>query len=670
MTGRERLVSGKVAELKTKTPIFTESQLEANFNKEWFFVPYEKTRNYLNENWGSAALSAPLWITGIVEAFNSDATALQKTAAVAAVIPVVGNLLGLGTSWESSDLAGVLINSGFLVIEVGSIGAEIGGYATLAAALGPIGTLAALAAGFYVVAKSMLDESAAVRAQENDLIPNRDMTWNAFVKDLLNPASEHSQWLYDSTTAWAASYYELLAGQALQITTTILTAEHAHGNTATSLRQALVTHQKEWQPLGKAADEFIATIALNVRTEFIKQIKESMHGLWNSPVAAAFKAALNTRVDAIAREKFKYDAFGLDPGMRANLLQQAQDWSAKKKREVDAAPPLTELDDNHLNNLLNTLEWPKGNDHYFEKSLDLPSTKIQINTHGTEGVTLSVSPGVNTRVLDIKTKKEGSIEPYVELLSTNKDYEVDGTAIEVKPSKESDDALKIRLGGDYTVRGTDKHSRKPNYIISASGRPGFAINPKRWDEEQISKRAPQTLKSDSLTVDVNPPAVTVNISVTLNQAELANLFCMNPFENLADDLTVSLPSPSYDLNTVRGDRSSQVIGWGAPYGSTQRYTICWVPGYFSSGELAQLAEIIEPHSGTFKIILSVQVSKDGQTLTLNATVPSGSDENYKVEFKSANAYAILSSKNRAIDVNFYPSSMPTTENVSLEFGKV
>ncbi|MFI1166289.1 hypothetical protein ACH4UM_22475 [Streptomyces sp. NPDC020801] len=204
-----------------KAPSFTSDLAETWRNPNKVFQPFGASSGAVGEKTGSlsktltngwslfnhAATPAmvALWIHSVVQAFSTDASDLDKAAATLAVVPVVGQLVGIAQTSVNKDYVGLATN---LIVLLASA-AELTGQPEAALVLGVAGFVTWVVGGLVNAIQNAIARSALIDMDQ--IIAKRDTAWHDFmgsaIKNKTIPAL-----LADAQSAFDAAQKQLLWG--------------------------------------------------------------------------------------------------------------------------------------------------------------------------------------------------------------------------------------------------------------------------------------------------------------------------------------------------------------------------------------------------------------------------------------------------------------------------
>ncbi|MFF4410623.1 hypothetical protein [Streptomyces sp. NPDC001404] len=254
-----------------------------------FYVPYDKTRAQLGGeriNWGNVVThtgGAVLWGAGVAVAFSRESTDLDKTAAVAALVPLVGSALQVAVDFQDKDFAGVGVDGLAALME----GLEIFGVTS-----GAAGPAFAVALAYHLT-KSWTDHINASYEEMRGLPAERDKQW----KKLLN------QYLQDDKQGWlakrggteaVAAGIGLVQAAEMQRAAVKGLAHAASTATGSGTVNSVETGSRKWSDSQqfKDADAKVDDLTDNtpklVRSALAKALKKGFDGAWTEKTGQDF----------------------------------------------------------------------------------------------------------------------------------------------------------------------------------------------------------------------------------------------------------------------------------------------------------------------------------------------------------------------------------------------
>ncbi|MFE0063167.1 ribosome-inactivating family protein [Streptomyces sp. NPDC059003] len=346
----DELVRAKVSMSQGKEIKITPEIQVAARESNAFFVPYEKTRGALANEFKlkagarvGAAVGSALWIAGVVNAFSHDTSALDKAAALTAPVPVLGNLLGIVNSIDSKDITGTTVNAGMLLAEL----AEILGVSEA----GPVG----LFIGGMITVASM---GHRLEEDFDAVVKQRNKIWSENLRKQLEELAT------SGSGSYAELYFEFLKGQALQSATvrwlTALAearATTAQGTEPDDEHVADVLNQLEAQGKFRKTDgevrESVQRTGVQLRNAVTEMVKKAEEKAWKSS-QEEFNEPFVSRVEALrkASPPDNATARGVSVGWRLKQEKLADE----ARKELEKQPP--GLTDAEISDILDQAGWP------------------------------------------------------------------------------------------------------------------------------------------------------------------------------------------------------------------------------------------------------------------------------------------------------------------------
>ncbi|MFC5722058.1 ricin-type beta-trefoil lectin domain protein [Streptomyces gamaensis] len=285
--------TGKVSEIKLSKDI--EASLK---DPATFYVPYEETRGKLANPAGDLAWErvksaggAVLYLSGIYGAFAHDSTDLDKAAAVAAIVPGVGDLLNLATDIEHKDFAGLGVDAA----------ASLAGLLEMAGVEGIGGPAFAVAMAYHLIAQLTADDFHRYEEVAN-AVAKRDKEWHDSLMNYLQDPEKG--WLSkeggNQVVAMAIGFLQAVELQRASVKAT------AHAATAAGDGGAhIASRTSDWARTDASKDADAAVDALADKTPDIvrqaaaRSIADGMNAAWNEKQGKDFNQAYIDRVDSI-----------------------------------------------------------------------------------------------------------------------------------------------------------------------------------------------------------------------------------------------------------------------------------------------------------------------------------------------------------------------------------
>ncbi|MBD0746743.1 hypothetical protein BG418_34515 [Streptomyces sp. CBMA152] len=295
----ERLVEKKLAGIGEVSEIKLSKDMKASLkDPATFYVPYEKTRGKLANPAGDLAWErvksaggAGMYLLGLYQAFSGDSTDLDKGAAIAALIPAVGDILGLAVDLEHKDYVSLGVDAA----------ASLAGLLETAGVEGIGGPAFAVAMVYHLGAQAIAADFQRYDDVKN-AVAERDIGWHdALMKYLQDP---EKGWLSKEggtqVVAMAIGFLQAVELQRASVKAT------AHAATATVDGGAYTAPKTgDWArtDASKNADAAVDTLTDKtpdiVRQAAAKSIADGMNAAWNEKQGKEFNQAYIDRVSSI-----------------------------------------------------------------------------------------------------------------------------------------------------------------------------------------------------------------------------------------------------------------------------------------------------------------------------------------------------------------------------------
>ncbi|MFF4406159.1 ricin-type beta-trefoil lectin domain protein [Streptomyces sp. NPDC001404] len=285
--------AGGVSEIKLSKDLGTSLKDPAVF-----YVPYEKTRTQLAGKNGELAWErvktaggAVLYLHGIYSAFAEDSTDLDKAAAIAAIIPGVGDILNLAVDVEHKDFAGLGVDAA----------ATLAGFLEMAGVEGIGGPAFAVAMAYHITSQLITDDfhrwEDVAKAPER-----RDADWHKALMDYLQDPDKG--WLSkEGGTQVVAMAVSFLQAVEFQRASVKATANAATVSTDSGAYPVPKTGDGAGTEASKDADAAVDALTAKtpdiVRHAAAKTIADSMNAAWKEEKGQQFNKAYIDRVNGI-----------------------------------------------------------------------------------------------------------------------------------------------------------------------------------------------------------------------------------------------------------------------------------------------------------------------------------------------------------------------------------